>query len=99
MAAALERGEAPPPGTEYRLWDIGQPYFQSWSRLHGARPWAGGADGLMFPMGLVYTELREYARDHGYADTLADLDEFIEVMWSLDEVYLKWWRAQNERKR
>lgn len=93
MAAALEMGHEPPPGTANVLWDVSEPYYRAWARLQAVRGFAGGPSGLI-PQGLPYTEVVAYGRDAGYGGSYTDLMEFVDVLWALDEVYLKWWREQ-----
>lgn len=91
----LERGHEVPEDLRRNLWDLSTPYYHGWLRLHASRPYAAGPNG-MFPQGLPYTEVVAYARDHGLAETLHDLDEFLDLMAALDDTYLDWWRKQNE---
>ena len=38
---------------------------------------------------MTYREIAEYAKDHGFADTLTDLDEFVMIMQSMDDALLE----------
>lgn len=66
------------------LWPINLPWaiaFQTLSRGRGI-----GVNGAL---PLTYREIAEYAKDHGFADTLTDLDEFVMIMQSMDDALLE----------
>ncbi len=40
--------------------------------------------GIVVPQPLAYSECAAYARDHGFADTLVELNEFLRLMRAMD---------------
>jgi hypothetical protein len=95
-AAAIEAGHEPPPGTEYNLWEICEPMFACWGRLHWSRHYMVGAS-LIRPIGLQYSEVVAYARAHGFADSIAELAEFTDLVYAADRAFLDWWAETNKQ--
>ena len=64
------------------------PYWQAFGLLNESRTMASAGMGGVFPMPIPYSELSVYARDHGLADSYADLDEFVYLIGKMDRTYL-----------
>ena len=89
-AARAAGREAPAPVLAvHDVWPLSQPYYRAWQVLDEGRRWSAGAAGVI-PMGLDYSEMERYARAHGLAPTVADLETFEELMRALDQVWLTW---------
>lgn len=50
----------------------------------------------IFPQPLLYSEMACYAVHNGLGVTIADLEEFVDIMTALDAVYFK--HAASKRK-
>lgn len=87
IAAAREAGHEPPAGAVgvYDVWPVSVPYREAWMHLHHGRV-MDGASGL--PQALPYAAVVLYAQTHGFADTIPDLDEFVELIYAQDAAFL-----------
>ena len=93
--AAIEAGHEPPQGTAYNLWEMCEPMFACWGRLHWSRHYMVGAT-MIRPMGLQYTEVSKYAKDNGFGDSITELLEFIDLVYVADRAFLDWWAENNK---
>jgi hypothetical protein len=50
------------------------------------------------PLGLAPSEVLAYATAHGYARTREDLLEFEDLIYGMDQTYLKWWAEYSAEK-
>lgn len=96
MAAAAERGEELPASqaAAHDVWPICKPYWVAFWVLTESRPLAVGMGGA-YPLPIPYSELSLYAKDHGQADTFADLDEFVFLVNQMDQAYIEHRYAEN----
>lgn len=83
----LEDGEEVPAEFDaiYDVWDIARPYWEGFHALAASRRYAVGM-GVFVALGVPYSEVACWAKDHGLADTPADLDETVRIIGALDEV-------------
>jgi hypothetical protein len=96
---ALELGHEVPEGVKEALdiWVVCEPYVKAWQTLNLSRQYVGGGMAMM-PMGLLYSEMVAYARDHGFAETITALDEFVTLVQAQDEEFIAWAAAQAKKK-
>lgn len=83
-AALLEQGAEVPAEllAPVDVWPCAQPYADAFDALSRSR---GHSMSGVLP--LAYTEITAYARDHGFADTEVECDEFVELIYAQDVAY------------
>lgn len=92
MAALLEQGMEVPEDLEPppEIWPVAQPYADAFDALSRSR-----GQGMSGVLPLEYTEITAYARDHGFAETDTERDEFVELIQAQDIAFRTAAREQN----
>lgn len=72
------------------------PYYEAWWSLHASRTMSAGFGGVI-PQGLLYSEMRLFAKDHGLGRNTDDVDEFVFFMQQMDGVYFEYQSEEQER--
>lgn len=90
IRAAAERGH-PIPSTianAPELWSINLPIWNAFWQLSRSRPLVSTGMGVTLGR-LPYLDKSMYAKDHDFADTPDELDDFLYLIDGLDAEYLK----------
>lgn len=90
IRAAAERGEPIPKEIQNRpeVWSVCEPYWNAFWALSGSRPIVSTGMGATFGH-LTYVDKSAYAKDHGYADSEDELDDFLAIIDAMDGEYIK----------
>ena len=84
-AALVEQGVEPPEDLlPVEVWPVAWPYRRAFLVLSAAR--GSGMNGLL---PIAYAELLAYARANGFAETLAELEEFVDLIQAQDRRFLE----------
>ena len=84
IAEALrDQGLAPPADLLPEVPPPAEPYRTAFQVLSAARPF-----GMNGPLPIPYGELRAYAEANGFAESMADLEEFVRLVQTQDATYL-----------
>lgn len=95
IAEALrEQGLAVPADFAPDVWEPAEPYRHAFRVLSGAR-----GHGFAGPLPLAYSELRAYAEANGFAESMADLEEFVLLLQGQDAAYLGFTAQEAARPR
>jgi hypothetical protein len=70
------------------LWTINIPYWNAFWQLNRSRPLVSSGVGITLGK-LPYVDKSLYAKDHDFADTPDDLDDFLALIDAMEGEYLK----------
>lgn len=90
LRASRERGDPIPMEIQNRpwVWALLEPYWDAFWALSRSRQMVSTGMGAT-PMHLTYTDKSGYAKDHGMAETVEDLDDFLYLLDAMDDEWLK----------
>jgi hypothetical protein len=88
IEAAEEAGDPIPERAlaAYEIFPACGPVQDAWLTLHKQRSF-DGMTGLPIP--LAYPSVVVYAERHGFAETMAELDDFVELIYVQESEYLQ----------
>jgi hypothetical protein len=94
IAEALrEQGLVPPADILPEVPPPAEPYRTAFQVLSAAR-----ASGVNGPLPLPYSEIRAYGEANGFAESMADLEEFTRLVQAQDGAYLTFCAQQAEQR-
>ncbi len=79
------------------LWEDAEAYWQAWWKLHYRRPQLASMNGVI-PQPLTWSEVSQYGRDTGLAQTQWDVEELDRFMMAMDRVYFEHLAAQQAKQ-
>lgn len=90
LRASQERGDPVPSEIANRpeLWPICEPIWEAFWTLAQSRPIVSMGMGATHGH-LTYESKSAYAKDHGFADSTDDLDDFLHAISAMDSEWLK----------
>jgi hypothetical protein len=83
--ALAEQGlDVPPDLHPAEVWPVSAPYQDAFRVLSASR-----RQGFSGWEALAYSEVVAYAREHGYAESIDELDEFVALIHAQDNAFLE----------